>query len=279
VVWVFWSWWGPLAALLPALLLWRHYLFWGLVGQARSDALETLAVTATLPILAVLWRRDDRIPRAWLCWGGVLGLLSAIAFQTRLNGLIAFGMVMVVLGADYLTRRRRGPLIGGAAACAVFLVVSVALNPFYWANPKPESASLVAMTADGALPVRVIHRFGRQVASLQRQLELQPERWRLRTVGSRIGFASSVLTSGKAGKVALLGALLLVPMMFRGQAEDRRAAQLVGLSCGVMIAVFAVWVPLAWDPYVLVILPAWIAVGSAGLVLATRFARRALRRA
>ncbi|HEX2834959.1 MAG TPA: hypothetical protein VHW00_18235 [Thermoanaerobaculia bacterium] len=269
VVWLLLRWCGAGAALLAGVVFARHYLMATYVSYARSDALQTCAMTLTLLPLASLWRNSRS--RGAYAAAAVAGVLAAICFQTRLNGLLCLGAAGLVLIVLALRDRDVRPLVLAAIVVFVCVAVSLVSNPFYWAQPSRVDGLPVIYQRHEPLALRVMTRFHAQMQELRMLMkEFGPST--LRSLAERGRFTARVLFSGVAGKVILGGILAGALAAFFRRPPHAVFAWLWGLSA---LVVFALWIPLAWDPYVLLIFPSIVLMAAVGWsLLAASFAKR-----
>lgn len=276
VTWVLLRWYGAGAALIAAFLFARHYLPLTFYAAARSDALQTCALTLTLLPLCAIWRRMHG--RAAFASAVLVGVFSAISFQTRLNGLLALGGAGVVLIALAIRERHRRPLVLLLVAVITCAAVSLLSNPYYWAKPLPAPGLSPAYLVDEPLPLRVVSRFRLQIADLR--ILLHDHAYAaMESPLERLRFVASVLFSGAAGLLLLGGLGAAAVLLFvRSSRESLMFPAVWGLP---LIGVFAVWLPLSWEPYVLLIFPTAVFLAAGGwhaLVLVTsRKMRSSLR--
>ena len=233
-------------------MLFRHYLFAECLFYARSDTVQTFFTTLPLLLLSLPARRGH----TWLA--AVAGVSAALAFQTRLNGGAALLMAIAFLALR--DSRDWRALIKILIVVLTFAVVSVAINPFYWAVPRDASGIPEELSLKEPLPLRVIHRVEVQVDDLRVLLDGVEPQWKLNTVVSRVRFTSSVLFSGLAG-MAVAGGLIIGLVTMGKMTADQRSIMAWAVTG---ILVIAVWIPLAWDPDLLMVLPAVVAAASVG---------------
>jgi len=265
VTWLLLRWMGPGAALLAAFVFARHYLPVMLYAHARSDALQTCAFTLTLLPLAAIWRGTAR--RWSVAAACASGLFAAIAFQTRVNGLLAMGAAAVVLLVLAVRTRDRRPIVLVAVMTLTCAVAAVVSNPYYWAQPRDGQGLRAACERDEALPLRVASRFRTQVADLQLLLH-GASYAALPSLPDRACFLGRVLFSGVAGMLLLGGFIAAVAMLFVPAA---RASLLLPCTWSISaIAVFTLWLPLSWEPYVLMIFPTAVLFATTGWAAAAR---------
>lgn len=264
---------GLAVAVFSQILLFRHYLFVLALFYARSDTIQTCLTTCTvLPLLICVssFRLTRALPAAL-----VAGTLSALAFQTRLNGGVALIMCIAFLIAHAPWQKRT--LLFVAAVVVAFAIVSVAVNPFYWAMPRADSEIESAYYEPEALPLRVTHRFILQVNDLLGLSKGVPEEWHIRSHEGRLRFAASVLSSGKAGVLTAVGFLLAVICCVRKAARPEERAIVAWAISG--LVVMALWIPLSWDIYLLIIFPSTILTACLGFgILLRRMPRFAIGR-
>lgn len=248
------------AALLASAIFVRHYLPVTFITQARSDALQTCSFTLALLAVGPVWRGA----RGWRSVVAAIfaGVFAAICFQTRLNGLLALGGVGAALVVLAARRRDRWPLVLALIATLTCGMVAVASNPYYWAQPDSTQGLAGVTAAREALPLRVVTRFRAQVAQLDHLLE-DHSYAALHSPLDRVRFTARVLFSGVAGMILAAGLSAAVVLLVL-----RRGRESFHFACAwtfPVILVFALWLPLAWDTYVLMILPSAVLVAAAAL--------------
>lgn len=259
ITWLLLRCFGGGAALVAAFVFTRHYLPVTLFAHARSDALQACAFTLTLLPLAAIWRGARG--RAAVAAAILIGICAAVAFQTRLNGLLALGGAATVLLA--ITLRERNPralrlLLLAILACFSLSIVS---NPYYWAKPRPAPGLPAVYLEDEALPLRVATRFRLQVTDLGTLLD-HHRYAELASPAARVGFVAKVLSSGVAGLVLLGGIIAaLVALLMTSRRDATLFSAVWTLSVG---GVFALWLPLAWEPYILIIFPSAVLFAAGG---------------
>ena len=207
----------------------RHWMTAAFGGDAIFDPLLACLVFVSLPLVLV--------PRRTLLVAPILGLVCAMAFQTRLNGGIAVAAVGAVL---LLQKNWKALLVVGVT----FAVAAVAMNPFYWPNPITRFAQQIsdlrtildALTADGVrLPLWAAESSART-----------PVAW---TAFQKLRFTGIAL----GGSIA--GTALFVGVIAGCWAATRARSFALLLWCAVVIAGTLLWLPLPWARYLLVILP------------------------
>ena len=244
---------GPLAAVASQIILFRHYLFATTIFYARSDTLQTLCATSTIVLLLVCVS-VSRKP-AMLTAATLAGVLSALAFQTRLDGGVVLLMsASFLIAHDYRQPRRVASCL--AAMTVAFLVVAVGINPYYWAIPYPAFGVPSIFLTPDPLPSRIVHRYLQQFADLRSLLSFVEPQWHLDSIPQRVAFAASVFFSGKAGIATLVGWLLAVVAMLRRLLTSHERATLAWAFTGV--SAITIWIPLSWDFYLLIVLPAGV---------------------
>jgi len=236
---------GPIAAIIAVTLFLMHFLTRVYGPTAIFDPILTLFATALLAIAAAA--SDARTRRAFVGWMIAAGVVGALAFQTRLNGVLFFAVAMLVL----LPIRRP---IGFVAAAVAFAIVALAVNPYYWPNP--------------------FARFAQQVSDLDELLSRAGGH--LTTLGLKLRFTMEIICGDLEGLLLLLaavcgvGALLL--LWRRLDSRDR----VVGAWCVITTAAFVLWMPVPVQRYLLVVIPplcCLAAIGFRGAVVLVRSAR------
>jgi 4-amino-4-deoxy-L-arabinose transferase-like glycosyltransferase len=256
---------GVLAAAIACAWCAGHWLTWDFGGDAIFDPLLTLLVFATCVLVchpepakrgegppdsgagvanrrgsfAVFAAQDDRV-------APLLGIVCALAFQTRLNGGIALAASLAAL----LVRKQWWVALFTAIA---FVIVAIALNPYYWPG--------------------VVEGFEQQVSDLRTILHgLTRDGVRLPLWAAdspaRTPIAWTLFAKLRFAWIALGGALLAGAIAGCWFARQRRDLL---VWCGVVILGTLVWLPLPWARYLLVVLPplALLAgIGYAGVLRA-----------
>jgi hypothetical protein len=252
-------------AALSQILLFRHYLFVEALFYARSDTIQTCLTLLTVVPLLMCVAPASRPARA-LAPAFVAGALAALAFQTRLNGGVALVMGVAFLAA-YAPMKRRTILLVVTAVVA-FVLVAVAVNPYYWANPRPAAGVPSDYSVLQSLPVRVVHRFVLQGKDLVALSEGVPPEWHIRSPAKRVLFTASVLGSGKAGALTMAGLLLAIVLAMKRSSQPAHRALVAWGLAGLLV--MAVWIPLRWDIYLLIVVPPAILVASLGFGMTVR---------
>jgi hypothetical protein len=242
---------GIAPAVLSQFLLFRHYLFGEALFYARSDTVQTFVTAVTIAALLCCVARHSVV-----C-ASLAGVFAALAFQTRLNGGVALAMCFAFLLSAGL--QRRSLIACAGALSAAFAVVSIAVNPYYWATPRFAPDVPPALLHD-TLPWRIVTRFLLQIRELRTLLGGVPPEWHLISIPSRLAFTVSVLFSGKSGVLLAIGIVLSLAMMKVLTATER--AMLAWAIAGIVVV--AVWIPLRWDMYLLLIVPPAVIASSTG---------------
>lgn len=259
VTWLLLRWCGGGAALIAAAIFTRHYLPVTYFSHARSDALQTCAFTLTLLPLAAIWRGARG--RCALAMAVMIGVCTAVSFQTRLNGLLALGGAGIVLIAVAFRGRDTRALVLPLIATITCATVALLSNPYYWAEPRPAPQLAAPYLEHEQLPARVVSRVRTQLAELHTLLE-QHAYAALRWPADRCRFVAGVIFSGSAGLLLLGGlAAALILLLVRRQWSVLLFPALWGMP---VIGVFALWLPLAWDAYVMMIFPSAVLLAATG---------------
>jgi hypothetical protein len=248
---------GIAPAVLSQFLLFRHYLFAEALFYARSDTVQTFLTAATIAALVCCVTRRSPL------FAALAGVFAALAFQTRLNGGVVLAMCFAFLLLGGLQRRT---LIACAGALSsAFAIVSIAVNPYYWATSRYAPDVPPELLHD-ALPWRIVTRLLLQIRELRILLGGVLPEWHLDSIPERLLFTASVLFSGKSGVLLALGLILALVMMKKLTGMER--AVIAWAIAGIVVIAF--WIPLSWDMYLLMILPPAIIVSSAGYGAAVR---------
>lgn len=216
---------GVLGATVAVALLLTNYVTQLLWATAVFDPILTLFAMALLAIAAARPRVATLI---------LLGAIGALAFQTRLNGALFFVVTLAVV----LPRARLRALWSLLA----FAVVTLAVNPYYWPNPP---ARLAAQLHDA----RVL---------------LAEAPAPLTTLGAKWRFFFEVVGGDVAGLLLFLGAIggaIALAVRWRTLEERERV---IGVWSAATIAVFVVWLPVAWPRYLLATVPPLCCLAAIG---------------
>ncbi len=271
---------SALAAVIASAWCGAHWMTSLFGGDAIYDPLLASLVFATLPLVlfchpepakrgegppdsgaaganrrgsfAVFAAQDDSVAM-------LLGLVCAMAFQTRFNGGIALAAVLAV----FLLRRnwKAGLLVGLAFAAA-----TIAMNPYYWPNPIGRFAqeiselrtTLAAVTAGGVrLPLWAADSPART-----------PIEW---TALQKLRFTWIALDGG------IRSLALLAGVAAGCWAAVREKSFALLLWCAVVIAGILIWLPLPWARYLLVVLPSLTLLAGLGYAAGLRAAFEAWR--
>lgn len=219
-----------LAALIAFLWGASHGIVTLFATQAIFDPLLTFLVLLTLPVVLFAKRPLVVAP--------LLGVICAMAFQTRLNGGIALAAVIAVLA----WKEWKAAVIVGIT----FGIATVAMNPYYWGG---------------------VHRLTQQIADLRTLLH------GITAGGVRLPSARTLVPWTLLEKTRFtwmeLGGTLLVPAI--AGCFFARAQRGLLVWCAVVIAGTFIWLPLPWPRYLLVMLPPLSIL--AGIAWADVFAR------
>lgn len=254
---------GVLAAVLAIVSFAPHWITEAFGATAIFDPLLTFLVMATAPLLLRLWQASGRA----VLLAAVVGVLAAMAFQTRLNGAIAFAGAAAVLGAGVVLHRRKALLLPGLVMALAFLAAAVIVNPYYWASAPPDPAIPAEVRAPRPLPSRVMARFERQLHDLEEILALfrtggvRMPLWAAETAArtrspwtaaAKTRYLVRALAPDAGGVLLLLGALVAACIAV---ATREKSALFLLVWCGTIVVGTCVWLPLPWTRYLFVIVP------------------------
>jgi len=253
---------GPVAAIVAPLLYLRSPLVIKLSTQAIFDALQSAFVIGIPLILVVLVRREEN-GRRDVALAAALGILGALAFQTRLNGVLPFAAAVVVVSLATRAKRRRVIL---AITLVAFSAVSLAVNPYYWTAIRPTDTTARDPASEMVLPMRIASRIRGQVSEAERQVERNTDA-HLATIPERAKFVFSVTRRRIAGILTLLGFAIAVVLAVRRR--DDRGLRVVVLFAVLNTLFVTAWLPLSWTRYVdITLAPLALAAGCGfGLVV------------
>jgi 4-amino-4-deoxy-L-arabinose transferase-like glycosyltransferase len=207
-------------------------------ATAVFDPLFTLFFTACLALTAAASARRVMTPAV------LIGIVTALAFQTRLNGLLAFVLAMPFL---WMASRRVKAL---AIAAAVFIAITLVLNPFYW------STGAVPPFSSHNGPLRPVERLLQQKQDLERlAAPLQEGRTEGRGLSGKVRYLFEMVLSDRSGVLLMLGAVtgaVFLAVRWRLLQPPMRIALLMSLA---VIATMVATLPLPWPRYLLVVIP------------------------
>ena len=189
-----------------------------------------LALFATLLLWIAVVAADVRTRRRFVPLMIAAGIVGALAFQTRLNGLLFFAVTALLMIA--IPRSLADKIAGASAAALAFIAVTLAVNPYYWPSP--------------------VARFASQVQDLH-VLVLRGRR--LTTLGVKLWFAAEELCGDVPGMILILaaaGGIATLLVLWRKLANRDRVA---GMWSVITIATFVAWIPVPYGRYFLAIIP------------------------
>lgn len=263
---------GTLAALIAAALFVPHWITEAFGATAIFDPLLTLLVTATAPLLWAIWQAPERA----LILAPLLGVLPAMAFQTRLNGGIAFAGCIVVLASVTALRRCSRTFFAGIVVTVVFVVASIVINPYYWASSPPDPTIPADVRKPRPLASRVVHRFERQVDELGAILArfraggVRMPLWAAESSArtrvpwdavAKARFLARALGADPGGALLLAGVLAGVA---RALSSREKGAVFLLVWCGTIAGGTCLWLPIPWPRYLVVVLPPLALLGGLG---------------
>jgi hypothetical protein len=234
---------GPIGAIVAVAFLLTHFLTRVYGATAIFDPILALFATVLLAIAASAAGARTRIGFAALMTAA--GVAGALAFQTRLNGLLFFAVTLLVVLT--IPRPRSDTIIGFAAAAVAFVIVTLAVNPYYWPNP--------------------VARFASQVSDLR--VLLSRCGGRLTTLSAKFGFAWEVVCGDLAGLLLVLAAIAGIATLFVRWRNLAQLDRLVGLWSVITVVAFILWMPVPVQRYLLVTIPplcCLAAIGFSGAV-------------
>ncbi len=201
-----------------------------------------IALTASLAN-ATSWRRVALT-------AGAMGIVAALAFQTRLNGMLAVLVALAFVWGIFGTTRKA---LGATGVLMVTLAAAtLLLNPYYWSAP---ATPLEPFSRHDGLG-RPFQRLLQQKRDLETiAVPLQEGRQEGRTVPEKVRYAGEMLMSELAGLLTVIGAMVgLVLLGRRGRVTARPLRIALLMSLAVVFLMIAT-LPLPWPRYLLVTVP------------------------
>lgn len=218
---------GTAAALLTPALYLTQYLTLTFSTTAVYDPLLTLFIIASAIPLMLAWLESE----SWFTVSAA-GILSAVALQTRLSGAVALLMTVAVFAAIAARRRSIRPLLKGGAAAAICLIVSTAVNPYYWPG---------------------LGRYATQFDDARSLLSA--ERVEFRGL-EKVNFVGEFLAGDLAGLLLALGVLIALMMIHPSGTPRRDQLWFALIWCVGTTGVLLLWLPLPWPRHFLPVVPA-----------------------
>jgi 4-amino-4-deoxy-L-arabinose transferase-like glycosyltransferase len=269
----------PLGAIIAGLLFATSFLTATHGSSAVFDPLLTMLFALTL--LLTLLRIETKLPPAAV--DVAIGAVSALAFQTRLNGLLVLATTILVLFLSAVASHQRARVSAAIRSTAVILLtfatLALAINPYYWAHAPSDPEIPSALQANSSPLLRPIIRLQHQYADARELagkvqqvtpgfISLQQKgRWILET---GFGDIPGVL------KLAGLGLLLIFWPIRSGQLAAGERLTLIW--CIALCLTYLLWLPFAWPRYLLPLVPFLVILSATGWVLALRFFTENLRK-
>ncbi len=180
-----------------------------------------------------------------------IGVVTALAFQTRLNGLFAF---LVAVPFLWLTLHRTilKAILGTVIATVAFVATTLALNPYYWSTPaiplEPFSSHHGPMR-----PVERLRQQQRDIMELARPV--RDARAEGRTLAEKAWFLLEIMMSRLSDLLMMFAALtgaILLAVRWRSVPPALRVALLMSLA---IVATMIATLPMPWPRYLLVVVP------------------------
>lgn len=220
---------GLIAAAIALTLFLMHFLTRVYGATAIFDPILTMFATMLLAIAAA--SADARTRTRFIAFMIAAGVVGALAFQTRLNGLLFFAVTLLVALAR--TRPVSDAIMGTGSSAAAFAIVTLAVNPYYWPNP--------------------VARFAGQISDLRNLLARCGGR--LTTPGAKLRYAWEVVCGDLSGLLLLFAAMAgVIALVIRWRTLSDRA-RIVGLWSVITVVAFVMWIPVPVPRYLLVTIP------------------------
>jgi 4-amino-4-deoxy-L-arabinose transferase-like glycosyltransferase len=267
---------GAVAAVLAVALDATNFLTTTHGASAVFDSLLTFFAVGAAAVALTLWRDERTQPRVAAIVGLASGSLAALAFETRLSGAVAFGAALVLGCIRPASRREWRVIVRFVAGLAIaFVIVAVAVDPYYWGHPAKGTVETRFSDAS-ALPIRIVERARYRLDDLDALLATTLTRTpTLHGFRAKSRFAFEVIGGDAQGLLLILGAFLAIVLLGAG-AIPRQSASAALVAWGALVA-FAIgaWLPVAWPRYLLITVPPLAATAAAGF---SELARLALAR-
>lgn len=284
--------WGRRRVAYPAsFLLATHGVILIHVRRAYMEA--ALQLGSLLVILAAAWWMERLAHRGegarrWLLPALALGMASGLALASKHSGavpVIAAGLG-VLSAAVRLPRFARRQALGGLAiAAALVVAVFLALNPAWWSDPIGRAGEVLRLRADlvaeqaALFPDAAYSDLPARIGGLIAQVTIadpayyEVASWAGPLSDGIAAYEASPWTGirygqGGAGDVAGAILLLLAAAGVARLGRDWRtwaAAPVIGLWALLTVLFILAAVPLAWQRYVLPLLPVIILLAAGGL--------------
>lgn len=242
-------------------------------AQGVFDPLFAFFFMSTIALVTMLtgmksWRRIAAVAAA-------IGLVTALAFQTRLNGLFA---LLVALPFVWLALRStpRIAIAATAILACTFAVTTLAVNPFYWSMP----ATPLQPFSAHAGPSRPFERLLQQKHDLEAlALPLQEGRTFGRTPAEKVAYLFETMLSDVTGLLmmaAAIGGIIGLALRWRSLVPQLRMAMLISLT---VVFTMTATLPMPWGRYLVVVTGPLALAGGFGAAEVARGFLGELRRA
>lgn len=298
--------WGRRRVAYPAsFLLATHGVILLHIRRAYMEA--ALQLGSLLIILAAVWwverlTRGGEGARRWLLPALVVGMASGLTLASKHSGavpVVAAGLGVLIVAARLPGSARRQALGGLAIAAALAVAVFLALNPAWWSDPIGRAGEVLRLRAGlvaeqaALFPDAAYRDLPARIGGLIAQVTIADPAYY--EVASWAGPLSEAIAAyeaspwtgirygqGAAGDMAGAILLLLAVTGAVRLGQDWRtwaAAPMIALWALLTALFILAAVPLAWQRYVLPLLPVIILLAAGGLSWSlTRLMRAIARR-
>ena len=255
---------GALSALISVLLYLTNFLTQAFAATAIADPLLTFLVVASALPLFHVWNRADRRVPAWTLF--VCAMICALAFDTRATGLVALGAAGLSLLYLSWSRRSRAFLFAVGALSVLTITIATALNPYYWAQPRPSPAIPATFQAHHPLPVRIADRYAEQWSDLELLVANNAaSQETLASPEQKIRFLFETMFADWSG-ILLFAGLACTAILWGLSLSARKGPDPFFLCwCLPIVIVVMAWIPFAWPRYLLLIVPELALIAGAGI--------------
>ncbi|NPV66476.1 MAG: phospholipid carrier-dependent glycosyltransferase [Anaerolineae bacterium] len=284
--------WGRRRVAYPAsFLLATHGVILIHVRRAYMEA--ALQLGSLLVILAAIWwverlaRRGEGM-RRWLLPALALGTASGLALASKHSGavpVVAAGLGVLIVAARLPGGAHRQALGGLAIGAALAVAVFLALNPAWWGDPIGRASQVLRLRADlvadqvAIFPEVAYADLPARIGGLIAQVTTaDPAYYEVKSWAEPLGEAIAGYeaspwagirygqgTAGEAAGVILLALALVGAVRLGWEWQAWVAAPVVGMWTLLTVLFTLAAVPLAWQRYVLPLLPVIVLLAAGGL--------------